>query len=183
MQNPRQKHFDALIAPHLPMLFRMAYRLVRNTADAQDLVQDACVAACANLDGLAAADSPLRWLLRIQHNRFIDMHRRRDRSPVVAAADTEDTDNIESDLPGPEQVMQQFQGEQLLERAFLQLEPMQRTLLSLRAEGYELPEIEVITGVERGVLSARLHRARVRLAQLLNENNRGVAVRRIGSRK
>jgi RNA polymerase sigma-70 factor (ECF subfamily) len=183
MQNPTQNRFDALIAPHLTMLFRMAYRLVRNTADAQDLVQDTCVTACGNLDGLASADSPLRWLLRIQHNRFIDLHRRRDRSPLVAAADAGGTDSIESELPGPEQVMQQFQDEQLLERAFLQLEPTQRTLLSLRAEGYELPEIEAITGVERGVLSARLHRARVRLAQLLNEGNHGAAVRRIGSRK
>lgn len=174
--------FDQFVAPHLETLFRMAYRLVRNTADAQDLAQDTCVTACGNLSAVAAAESPLRWLLRVQHNRFIDAHRRRGRSPLVCT-DGAEIAALASDLPDPEQLLQQFQSEQLLEEAFLQLEGMQRTLLSLRAEGYDLPEIEAITGVERNVLSARLHRARLRLVQLVNEMNRGAApIRHTGGR-
>ncbi len=89
---------------------------------------------------------------------------------------------LASDLPDPEQLLQQFQNEQLLERAFLQLDAIQRTLLALRAEGYELPEIEAITGLDRTVLSARLYRARLRLAQLIAEVNRETAgARRVGS--
>lgn len=182
MPKPPQGQFDQFVAPHLETLFRMAYRLVRNTADAQDLVQDTCVAACGNLPALAVADSPLRWLLRVQHNRFIDGRRRRGRSPLVPTDET-DVAALTSELPDPEQLLQQFQGEQLLERAFLQLNEMQRTVLSLRAEGYELPEIEAITGLDRNVLSARLHRARLRLAQLVNDLNREAAqIRHIGSR-
>jgi RNA polymerase sigma-70 factor (ECF subfamily) len=182
MQNTRQQQLDTLVAPHLDALFRMAYQLVRNTTDAQDLVQDTCVTACGNLEALAAADSPLRWLLRVQHNRFIDLHRRRGRAPVVAAEE-EDTAALVSDLPDPEQLLQQLQSEALLERAFLQLEGPQRMLLSLRAEGYELPEIEAITGIEREALGARLRRARLRLAQVLTDINRqAAAVRHIGSR-
>jgi RNA polymerase sigma-70 factor, ECF subfamily len=184
MQKNTQKQFDALVAPHLEVLFRIAYRLVRNTADAQDLVQDTCVTACGSLDSIAAADSPLRWLLRVQHNRFIDAHRRRGRSPIVAAEETEDLAAMESALPDPEEMLQQFQSEQQLERAFLQLDGMQQTLLSLRAEGYELPEIETITGVDRNVLSARLHRARLRLAQLISDMNLEAGkIRHIGSHK
>ena len=183
MQESRQGQFDALVSPHLETLFRMAYRLVRNTADAQDLVQDTCVAACASLPSLAAAESQLSWLLRVQHNRFIDTHRRQGRSPVVAMEAPEDLDTLCSDLPDPEALMQQFQREELLDRAFLRLEEMQRTLLALRAEGYELPEIEAITGIDRAVLSARLHRARLRLAQLINDMNREAeSIRQIGSR-
>jgi RNA polymerase sigma-70 factor, ECF subfamily len=182
MPKPPQSQFDQLVAPHLETLFRMAWRLVRNTADAQDLVQDTCVAACGSMPALAAADSPLRWLLRVQHNRFIDVHRRRGRSPVVAGQEPELATLI-SDLPDPEQLLQQFQSEQLLEQAFLRLDEMQRTVLSLRAEGYELPEIEAITGIDRNVLSARLHRARLRLAQLVNDMNREAGqIRHIGSR-
>lgn len=178
-----QQPFDALVAPHLETLFRMAYRLVRNVADAQDLVQDTCVAACSNLAALAATDSPLNWLLRVQHNRFLDGVRRRNRSPEVAVEGTQDLAAMASDLPDPESLMQQFQNEAVLERAFLQLEETQRTLLALRAEGYELPEIEVITGIDRTVLSARLHRARLRLAQILTNINREAdKVRHIGSR-
>ncbi len=184
MQKSGQQQFDALIAPHLETLFRFAYRLVRNTADAQDLVQDTCVTACGSMDAIAAADSPLRWLLRVQHNRFIDVHRRRGRSPLVAAEESQDLAAMESDLPDPEQMLQQFQSEQQLEQAFLQLDRVQRTLLSLRAEGYELPEIEAITGVDRNVLSARLHRARLRLAQLIATINREAeSIRHIGSQR
>jgi RNA polymerase sigma-70 factor, ECF subfamily len=182
MPKPPPGQFDQLVAPHLETLFRMAWRLVRNTADAQDLVQDTCVAACGNLPALAAADSPLRWLLRVQHNRFIDVHRRRGRSPVVEGQEPE-VATLVSDLPDPEQLLQQFQSEQLLEQAFLRLDEMQRTVLALRAEGHELPEIEAITGIDRNVLSARLHRARLRLAQLVNEMNREAGqIRHIGSR-
>jgi RNA polymerase sigma-70 factor (ECF subfamily) len=183
MQDSRRNQIDALVAPHLDTLFRMAYQLLRNAADAQDLVQDTCVGACANLGSLAAADSPLRWLLRVQHNRFIDMHRRRSRSPLVAV-DEESTADIPSELPDPEQLLQQMEAETLLERAFLQLEGMQRVLLALRAEGYELPEIESITGIEREALGARLRRARLRLAAVLAGLHREAAVvRHIGSKR
>jgi DNA-directed RNA polymerase specialized sigma24 family protein len=63
--------------------------------------------------------------------------------------------------------LQQADDERALLQAFLQLEPVQRTLLSLRAEGHDLAEIEAITGITREVLRARLHRARRMLAQHL----------------
>ena len=47
---------------------------------------------------------------------------------------------------------------------------MQRTLLVLRLEGYDLGEIESITGIHRAVLGARLHRARNSLARYLEQH-------------
>ena len=159
--------FNALVRPHLETLYRVAYRLVRNRADAQDLVQDTCVAACRSMAELAAADSPVRWLLRVQQNRFIDGVRRKAGSPVIAVGDATESALMESELLDPEVLLQQSQDEQLLEQAFLQLDEMQRMLLSLRIEGYDLPEIEAITGIDRRVLSNRLHRARQSLARRL----------------
>jgi RNA polymerase sigma-70 factor (ECF subfamily) len=184
MQSSRHKQFDTLVSPHLETLYRMAYRLVRNAADAQDLVQDTCVAACSSLDTLAAADSALAWLLRVQHNRFIDACRRRGRSPLMGSEESDDVAQIVSELPDPEQMLQQLQSEQQLERAFLQLDGMQRALLSLCAEGYSLPEMQGVLGVEGNALSARLYRARLRLARLIADMNRDAgSVRQIGSRK
>ena len=77
--------FAVHIAPHMEALFRLAYRLLRNTADAQDLVQDTCLSACGRLQEVAATDSPRKWLLTVLHNRFIDGQRRRNRSPIVPA--------------------------------------------------------------------------------------------------
>lgn len=172
--------FGAYVAPHLEVLFRVAYRLLRNTPDAQDLVQDTCLSACGRLQEVAATDSPRKWLLTVLHNRFIDGQRRRNRSPIVSAEEVDELDQLPSEDFNPQELAQQFQDECALEQAFLQLNAMQRTLLALRAEGYELPEIEVITGIDRKVLSARLNRARVTLAQRLVDHKH-VAPRRAGS--
>ncbi|HXC60865.1 MAG TPA: sigma-70 family RNA polymerase sigma factor [Steroidobacteraceae bacterium] len=168
MRKSGTEQFDVLVAPHLGALFRVAYRLVGNTADAQDLVQDTCIAACENPVDLDTARHPVRWLLRVLHNRFIDGARRRKRTPVVALEEVSATARMISSEPGPEAQLVQDESERLLHQAFLQLDPMQRTLLSLRAEGHDLAEIEAITGVGRDVLRARLHRARRSLAQQLN---------------
>jgi RNA polymerase sigma-70 factor, ECF subfamily len=162
------EQFDERVAPHLERLFRVAYRLVRNTADAEDLVQDTCIIACENMAGLKGTDNPAGWLLRVLHNRFIDGARRRKRVPFIGLEEG-GVLHLASPEPDPQQALQQEEAGRQLTRAFLALEPMQRTLLTLRAEGYGLGEIESITGIGSEVLRARLHRARRNLAQRLDE--------------
>ena len=161
--------FDTQVAPHLPMLLRVAYRLVRSHSDAQDLVQDTCIAACENPSAFGGADHPVRWLLRVLHNRFIDRMRRQKRSKLVSLDEVDAVDPLVSGLPGPEECMVHTDAQRAVERAFLELEPMQRTLLVLRLEGHDLGEIESITGIHREVLRARLYRARNSLARHLEQ--------------
>jgi RNA polymerase sigma factor (sigma-70 family) len=159
--------FYTLVAPHLDRLFRVACRLLGNTADARDLVQDTCVIACENLPELAANTNPERWLLRVQRNRFIDRARRRQRAPVVALKSPVRAERLASTEAGPEELLLREVEERALDLAFQQLDDTHRLLLSLRAEGYGLAEIEAITGIGKDVLRARLHRARRSLAQHL----------------
>lgn len=159
--------FYTLVAPHLDRLFRVACRLLGNTADARDLVQDTCVIACENLPELAANSNPERWLLRVQRNRFIDRARRRQRAPVVTLKVPARTERLASTEAGPEELLQREDEERVLDLAFQRLDDTHRLLLSLRAEGYGLAEIEAITGIGKDVLRARLHRARRSLAQHL----------------
>jgi RNA polymerase sigma-70 factor (ECF subfamily) len=163
--------FDSRVAPHLPTLYRVACRLERNSSDAEDLVQDTCLAACEHAADLDAVDHPLRWLLRVLHNRFLDGARRRRRSPLVVTREPEDGHRMSSNDPGPEELLHQEDAERCLERAFMQLDDTQRTLLALRMEGYDLAEIAAITGLDREVLRARLHRARRSLARRLDEQD------------
>jgi RNA polymerase sigma-70 factor (ECF subfamily) len=181
MQDAGARQFDKLVAPHLPRLFRVAWRLVRNEADAEDLVQDTCIAACENPAALAAANHPALWLLRVLQHRFIDRMRRHKRSPLLPMDGAEDVADMADDGPGPEELLHRADGERFLECAFLRLDASQRTLLALCAEGYELAEIETITGVGKEVLSARLYRARRRLAQEL-AMLRGTTSTRSGSK-
>lgn len=162
-----KEQFRVLVAPHLERLYRVACRLLGNTADARDLVQDTCLTACENLDELASNPHPERWLLRVQRNRFIDRARRLQRAPVVMLKAPVRTDRLASTEAGPEDLLQQQDSERALDLAFQKLDETQRLLLSLRAEGHGLADIEAITGIGRDVLRARLHRARRSLAQHL----------------
>jgi RNA polymerase sigma-70 factor (ECF subfamily) len=183
MADVRNAQFQALVAPHLERLFRVACRLLGNTADARDLVQDTCVVACENLAALSTAPNPQRWLLRVQRNRFIDKARRRQRAPVVPLKDPARTERVASSDAGPDELLQQDEAGRALDRAFQKLDQTQRLLLSLRAEGHGLADIEHITGIGREVLRARLHRARLSLAQHLEaQEHSAPRPSRIGSK-
>jgi len=183
MADLRPTAFDTRIAPQLSLLFRAAWRLTGNRADAEDLVQDTCVLACENLEALGEAEHPDRWLLRVLYHRFIDGTRRRKRSPVVAPRKGEEFSLPPTDEPGPEELALQSEQERALQEACDKLSDTQRALLTLRAEGYGLEEIETITGIGKDVLRARLHRARQSLARYLDRGcNEAAIPLRIGSK-
>lgn len=170
MPNLKNQRFQALIETQLTGLYRAAYRLAGNSHDAEDLVQDTCTLALENLAGFYASERPDRWLLRVLYNRFVDGSRRRARSPIVPLIGSADSTPAVSGEPGPEDLAERADRERAFDRAWLMLEKTQRALLTLRAEGYGLAEIEDITGIAKSVLRARLHRARQSLARHLEEH-------------
>src|SRR5262245_42618275 len=131
------QRFKSLIEPHLDALFRAAYRLARNRADAEDLVQEACVRAYDHIGELREYEPVKGWLMRVLHNSFVDGARRAKRSPVVSRGET-DVEAFASASPSPEESAHTAQREELLQRAWLQLDRGHRALLALRAEGYSM---------------------------------------------
>jgi RNA polymerase sigma factor (sigma-70 family) len=160
------------IAAEVQVLFRMAYRLTGNRADAEDLVQDVCERALRKAPVFATAADCRRWLLRVLFNHFIDGTRHRQRSPVVAAygVDGSAAFAVASD---PEELAARSDAELGLLRAWRRLEPVQQALLLLRAEGHDLDEIARITEIDKPALSSRLYRARASLAAYLTEEQSG----------
>jgi RNA polymerase sigma-70 factor (ECF subfamily) len=170
MSSQIQRAFQRSIAPTLPRLFRLAYRLTGNVSDADDLVQDTCVAACERLGELEDMEHPDRWLLRVLHNRFVDGARRHSRAPVVNLNDGARFAAVDALNDGHHGDLADLTHR---ERAFLaacaKLSDQHRMMLSLRAEGYALPEIAEIMAIDNSVLRGRLHRARENLARHLAE--------------
>jgi RNA polymerase sigma-70 factor (ECF subfamily) len=171
--------FKRLVEPHLDALYRAAFRLVRNDAEAQDLVQETCIRAYQHISELDESRHVKGWLLRVLHNVFVDDARRARRSPVTSL---EEAGISSSPCPnlGPEEVTYAMQREEQLARAWSKLERDQRVLLALRAEGYGLSEIAEITGAADTALSTRLYRARQSFARYLareaeSEHRREVA--------
>lgn len=168
MSKSARRHFGKLIEPHLDALFRTAFRLTRDSSDAQDLVQETCVRAFQHITEIDQSRNVRGWLLRVLHNRFIDNTRRAQRSPVTAFGGNENPLlKSPSPDPNPEESTYATQREQQLQRAWLKLERGQCALLALRAEGFTLIEIAEISGVPMAALNARLYRARQSLARCL----------------
>lgn len=174
MNDSKQKLFQRLVEPHFDALYRTARRLTRNSADAEDLVQEACLRAYAQLDALERADRPDAWLHRVQYRLFIDGLRHRNRSPF--AESRHDPFAIAaSDAPEPDAAVDGEMLEQHLDTAWRLLTHDQRALLALHTEGHTLSDLELITGLNKNAIGVRLHRARSRLAKLLESRLRAPA--------
>ena len=64
---PNPRSFDELVLPHLDAAYNLARWLVRNTHDAEDVVQEACLRAVKFFEGYHGGDAR-SWLLRIVRN-------------------------------------------------------------------------------------------------------------------
>ena len=168
MKPARHAEFASLIAPHADALYRAAYRLTGNRADAEDLFQDVCMRALANLRTLETLERPKAWLLKIQYRVFVDGARRRGRSPLRATGDDLDASHASAD-PTLEEIAEGSLAERRILAAWSRLDTEQRALLALHVEGYTFAELEAITDLSTDVLKARLYRARVRLGKLLGD--------------
>jgi RNA polymerase sigma-70 factor (ECF subfamily) len=79
----RSKRFEALVRPHVLVLYRFAYRLLRNRPDAEDLVQDVLAKLYSRTNEMDQVHDLKPWLMRVVYHQFVDVIRRRSRRPVT----------------------------------------------------------------------------------------------------
>lgn len=164
-------NFDALIRPHLDKLYRLAFRLTGERAEAEDLVQDVLVKAFHRHGELTSIAALGPWLARVLYNQFIDHQRKYARMRLRSVPLDEKSDQLPDADAGTRTPEQQASVEfdiRKLNRALAELSIEHRAVLLMHdSEGYKLIEIQTITGVSLGTLKSRLHRARARLRELL----------------
>lgn len=181
----RGEGFEALLRPHIPALYRFAYHLAGNPDDAEDLVQDLLLRLYPRRDELAGIDKLRPWLARVLYRLHIDRGRRQRRSPVVYAEIGAGPRDPDSDPDGgwsiPEPASEDPAGDpaasverrddtRALRNALARISEDHRTVLMLHdVEGFTLAEIERTLEVPVGTLKSRLHRARARLRELLDQ--------------
>lgn len=152
-------------------LYRLAFRLAGNKAEAEDLFQDVLTKVYVRLDDLIDIDHPGSWLSRVMYNHFIDNRRKYARQRLVMVEEGGLPGNSVDSLPGeagPEQDAERLDNIMRLEGALAELSENHRLVILLHdTEGYKLEEIQSITGDPVGTIKSRLHRARARLRELL----------------
>jgi RNA polymerase sigma factor (sigma-70 family) len=157
--------FEDTVLPHLDAAFNYARWLTRNDADAEDVVQDACVRAMRFFSSLRDNDAR-PWLFAIVRNTWYSRVSRRastEATPLVVAQHDEADDALD-----PEERLLQQHTVAVVRTALEQLPVDFREVLVLREfEGLTYKEIAAIVGVPLGTVMSRLARARDRLMAVL----------------
>ena len=169
--------FEKLVRPHFDRLYRLAWRLTGQKAEAEDLYQELLIKAFGKLDDLVQIDEPGSWLCRVMYNLFIDERRRFARRRMHTVEEGEMAGDGLAELPGlpgpdnPEFDQQRFERLTQLDAALSQLSDDHRVIVLLHdTEGYKLSEIQELMGIPVGTVKSRLHRARARLREILTED-------------
>ncbi|MDX8468969.1 RNA polymerase sigma factor [Mesorhizobium sp. VK23B] len=168
--------FRSIIKTHNQRLYRIARGVVRNDAEAEDIVQEAYMRAFASLDAFRGDASLATWLTRIVINEALGRLRKKKR--IVAMPENPEAQIIRfplnpSDLnPGddPERTMAQRQILRLVERATDSLPDVYRTVFVARViEGLSIEETADLLGIRPETVKTRLHRARSLVRKALDD--------------
>jgi len=151
---PSREVFEALYDAYHRQAFGLAYRLLGQSADAEDVVQEAFLAAWRSLPTHDPSQGSTRsWLLSIVRNRAIDVLRTRHRRPE-SALDPELDPADPSDVPL--QAASHMNGERTTQ-VLASLPPEQRRVLELAYFG-GLTHVEIADrlGLPLGTVKGRL---------------------------
>ena len=157
--------YELLVQRHSAMAYRVALRLTGNHHDAQDVAQEALIAAWEGLDRFQGGSSFSTWLYQIVTRRALNkVTRGRDTGsldllPEIPDPALETADKAERDLAGD-----------AVTGALLGLPFAQRTVIVLHHfEGLSYAEIASVTGATEPAVRSHLFRARRALAKTLEE--------------
>jgi RNA polymerase sigma-70 factor (ECF subfamily) len=162
--------FQALYDRHKRRVYSLCLRMTANTAEAEDLAQEAFLQLYRKIGTFRGESAFSTWLHRLSVNVVL-MHLRKKSLPVVSLEET--TQPGEDDTPkkdfGAEDLSLSGSIDRLhLRRAVEELPPGYRMIFLLHdVEGYEHNEIAKIVGCSIGNSKSQLHKARMKLRDLL----------------
>jgi len=164
--------FQVLYDLHKRRVYSLCLRMTSNTAEAEDLAQEAFLQLFRKIGTFRGESAFSTWLHRLSVNVVL-MHLRKKALPVVSLEETTQGSSGEEDTPkkdfGAEDVALAGSIDRLqLQRAVESLPPGYRTIFVLHdVEGYEHNEIATIVGCSIGNSKSQLHKARMKLRDLL----------------
>lgn len=170
-----RERFERDALPHLDQLYRAARRYARNSADAEDLVQETMVKAYSAFHRFEEGTNIRAWLLRILTNTWItSYHKRQSRPDEVLSDDITDAQlaaqagHSSTGLRSAELAALESLGDDEVRHALEQLREDQRLVVYYAdVEELRYKEIALILGIPEGTVMSRLYRGRRALRRLL----------------
>ena len=163
----RRQRFDSLVAVMHKDMFRYAAWLSRDTSIAEEVAQEALLRAWKSLDSLRDDAAAKHWLLTIvrrENARYFERKRL-------------ETVDIDSLTPAQSAMLAESDQSELddLREAIYKLDDEYREPLVLQVlMGHSTKEIAELMGIKPGAVLTRLHRARLKLKDIVEKSQDGL---------
>lgn len=158
--------FDELVHLNTATMYRLAYRIVGSSSEAEDVVQDAWISIWRKLGEFRGESRLSTYLYRVTVNSA-RMHLRRNRRVLPSALDLAVADD---EWRGPERRVEHSLRVQAVYTAVQELGVDQRLAVVLRdLEELSYADVAAILGISVSAVKSRLHRGRAKLAEALEE--------------
>jgi len=167
--------YDELVRSYSATIYHVAYRMLGDSGDASDVVQEIFLKVFRNIRGFKGEAALKTWIFKIAFSEILNRLRwwkRRYRHATVSL-DEDGNGKPGADLvlkggPTPEQVLQGKEREAAIQLALRKLSGDHRSIIVLRdIEGFSYNEIADVLGISIGTVKSRLARARADLKQSL----------------
>ena len=162
--------YDELVRVYHAQIFHVAYRMLTDSGEASDVVQEIFLKVFRNINGFKGESALKTWIFRIAFSEILNKLRwwkRRHRHSTVSLDDDHNGNgntygnHVSDSGPTPEQALQCKEQEEAITKALGNLSGDHRSIVILRdIEGFSYGEIADVLGISIGTVKSRLARAR-----------------------
>jgi len=162
--------YDELVRIYSASIFHVAYRMLGDSAEASDIVQEIFLKVFRNIGGFKGEAALKTWIFKIAFSEILNRLRwwkRRHRFATVSLDESSQDGKdglghtVRASSPTPEQALQSKEEEVAIQEALGRLSREHRSIIVLRdIEGFSYNEIADVLGVSIGTVKSRLARAR-----------------------
>lgn len=171
--NGNTDSFGELVCRYQDRLYNTVYRVVGNSEDAHDVVQDAFLNAYQSLSSFKGDSLFFTWIYRIAINTAISFKRKQKHTVSIDATHDHGRpiDPLDSSqFSQPAFPLEQAEEEALVQMALNRLSPEHRAVLVMKdLEGQKYESMALILQVPIGTIRSRLHRARLELREIFEK--------------
>jgi len=171
--------FQQLIRELQPRVYGLAFRILRQTQDAEDATQQAFLALVEHIEDFREESSVATWVMKIASNHALKILRKKRGLHMVSMSEMSSGDSYE-DIPHPEfiapwseppdEIAQRAEVQQEIDKALLELDEKYRLVFILRdVEGLSVRETAEAMELTESTVKVRLLRARLALRERLTK--------------
>ena len=171
--------FESLVKVYDRQVLQLAYNMVNNTQDAEDIYQEVLVRIYKNLHRFEFKSEFSTWLYRVVVNYCINFNKKRRRLKAYSIdkefqnGDENWKKTVKSEEQNPEESFLNVELSREIETALQQLSPKQKTVFILRHyHGHKLKKIAEILKCSEGTVKNYLFRATQKMQRQLKEYSR-----------